>query len=254
MALKAVLDSLDGLEEGLRSLYTQKDGRFVLDVEGLEDTSGLKSALEKERKAAREYERKIRAWQELGKTPEEIAELLEAQKKAEEERATKAGEWEKLKAQILEKHAAELGKKDEEIKRMRGTLERYLIEAAATDAIASAKGVPALLLPHVRNAARVVEDNGEYVVRIVDAKGDPRVNAQGGFLTIKDLVEEMRASDVFGRAFDGTGKSGGATPPSPGKATAGPIMLSRADAKDHAKYLAAREAAEKAGVELQIVD
>lgn len=35
MALKAILDSLDGLSDELKKLYTQKDGKFHLDVEGV---------------------------------------------------------------------------------------------------------------------------------------------------------------------------------------------------------------------------
>lgn len=49
MALKMVVDTLDGLEAGVAALYVAKDGKFSLDVDGAEDVTGLKSALEKER-------------------------------------------------------------------------------------------------------------------------------------------------------------------------------------------------------------
>lgn len=49
MALEMVVESLDGLDEGLKSLYVEKDGKYSLDVNGVEDVTGLKSALEKER-------------------------------------------------------------------------------------------------------------------------------------------------------------------------------------------------------------
>src|SRR5687767_7236901 len=61
MALKAQLDSLDGLPEAVAKEYKEvKDGdkvRYVLDAEGVEDVSGLKSALSKERKARTEAEK-----------------------------------------------------------------------------------------------------------------------------------------------------------------------------------------------------
>lgn len=252
MALKAILESLEGLSDEVKALYVEKDGKFVLDVEGAEDNSGLKSALDKERARARELEKQQRMWRDLGKTPEEIQALVEAQRKQEEENAKKAGEWDKLKAQMVEKHNKQLLEKDEAIKGMQSSLEKYLIEASATEAIAASKGVPALLIPHVRSSAKVVrEENGDYSVRIVDVKGDPRVNQKGEYLTIKDLVEEMKASDIFGRAFDGSGKSGGGKSPET-KGSGTPYLLSRADAKDPAKYRAAKEAAEKAGQDLQI--
>jgi predicted RNase H-like nuclease (RuvC/YqgF family) len=66
------------LEEGLQGLYEDREGVYTLAVEGLikEDVGGLKSALEKERAAAKEAEKKVKAWEALGKKPEEIAELL----------------------------------------------------------------------------------------------------------------------------------------------------------------------------------
>jgi len=49
MALELNLDTLEGLEDNFKSLYVEKDGKFHLDVNGIEDVSGLKSALEHER-------------------------------------------------------------------------------------------------------------------------------------------------------------------------------------------------------------
>lgn len=57
MALEIVVDTLDVVPETLRSLYAEKDGKFHLDVAGLPDNSGLMSALEKERAAAKAAEK-----------------------------------------------------------------------------------------------------------------------------------------------------------------------------------------------------
>ena len=54
MALKLVVEKLDEVAEPQRALYVEKEGKFHLDVDGLEDTSGLKSALQKERQAAKD--------------------------------------------------------------------------------------------------------------------------------------------------------------------------------------------------------
>ena len=60
MALKLTVDTLDGIDESHHALYAEKDGKFHLDVDGVEDTTGLKSALDKERKANRELQGKIK--------------------------------------------------------------------------------------------------------------------------------------------------------------------------------------------------
>lgn len=230
--LKLVVEKLDDIEESSRGLYVEKDGKFVLDVDGVEDTSGLKSALQKERLAREAKDKQVRAWERLGRSPEEIESLIaeqdkiaEERSKAEEEKAAKAGEWDKLKAQMNDKHQTELKSKDDSISNMRKSLEKHLVDAAATSAIAAEKGVADLLLPHVQRHVKVVEEDGEFVVKVVDAKGDPRVNGKGDPLTISDLVKEMKESEVYGRAFDASGHSGSGKPPTrspsggPGSAT-----------------------------------
>lgn len=207
-AIPMTADTLDAIPEAQRSLYKEVNGKFTLDVDGYEDPVGLKSALTKEREAAKAATRQAQAWQALGKTPEEIAALVEAQAQAERDKLTKGGEWDKLKAQMSDQHKQELSKKDERITTLTKSLEGRLIDADATAAIAAAKGVPALLLPHVRAAVRVVEDGGDFKVQVVDATGNPRVNGKGEFLSIADLVDEMRQSEVFGRAFEAKSTTG----------------------------------------------
>lgn len=53
MALDLVVEKLDAVPEAVRSMYVEKDGKFHLDVTGLPDVSGLQSALQKERDAAK---------------------------------------------------------------------------------------------------------------------------------------------------------------------------------------------------------
>lgn len=208
MPLPFSVDAIDAIPEAQRSLYKEANGKFVLDVDGYEDPANLKSALQKERDAAKAASKQVQAWAALGKSPEEIQALVESQAQAEREKLTKNGEWEKLRDQMVSQHKTELSKKDEAISARESALSRHLVDAAAVTALAEAKGSAALLLPHIRAAVKVVEENGEYVVRVVDKNG-PRVNGKGEFLTIKDLVVEMRQSEEFGRAFDATGTTGG---------------------------------------------
>lgn len=208
MALQFVVDSLEALPEAVRPLYEQDGDKFRLQLDGYEDPAGLKSALQKEREAAKSAQKQASAWAQLGKTPEEIQQLVEAQRKAEEDKLKGSGEWDKLKAQMLEQTAKEREQLEGKLKSKDAAIERHLIDSQAVAAISEMKGVPALLLPHVKAAVRVVDDNGEYVTRVVDAQGNPRVNGKGEFLSIKDLVSEMRQSEVFGRAFEPTGTTG----------------------------------------------
>jgi hypothetical protein len=212
MALELSVDSIENVAEAFRPLYVEKDGKFKLDVNlpEPEDTSGLKTALQKERKAREAAEKQTKSWQKLGKTESEIEELLATQAEAEADKAAKAGEWDKLRAQMNEKHAIDLKAKEETISAMRKRLEAELVDAKAVAAIAAAKGVPELLLPHVQRHVKVSED---FNVMVVDAKGDPRVNGKGDPLSIPDLIEEMKANEIYGRAFEASGQSGSGTRP-----------------------------------------
>lgn len=252
LKLKITAEEFGKLDESIQGLYEDKDGEYILSVDGIEDNSGLKSALEKERKRARELEKTAKAYEGVGMTPEEIAELVKAREEAEKASLEKKGEWEKLKSQMLEKHQKDLESRDGEVKKMKQTLESYLVDAAATEAIASAKGIPQLLLPHVKSAVKVVEEDGAYKVRVMGQDG-PRVNANGEFLSIKDLVAEMRESEIFSRAFEGSGVSGSGASPAVTRPSGASHRITRADARDASKYQAAKAAAQKAGVDLQIV-
>lgn len=215
MTLKAVVENLDSVEESHRSLYVQDGGKYRLNVEGAvseTEIGGLKSALQKERERAKQLEKLAKAAE--GIDLEEYQTLkTEAESRAQKD-AEKKGEWDKLRAQMLEKHQTELKTREEKVGLMRTALESYLVDAGATQELAAAKGVPGLLLPHVKSQVKVIEEDGSFQVRVVNAKGEPRVNGDGQFMTIKDLVSEMRQSEIYARAFEGSGASGSGTPPS----------------------------------------
>jgi DNA-binding transcriptional MerR regulator len=207
VALKFTVEALDTIPEAQRSLYTPtEDGKFRLDVD-IEDQ--IKAATSTANREAAQYRHQVKAWKDLGKTPEEIQALMEAQRQAEEAQLTKAGEWDKLRAQMMEQTAKEKAELLNASKAKDAAIERLLVDRDAALAISAAKGVAPLLLPHVKAAVKVIEEDGEYKVRVVDDKGTHRVNGKGEYLSIADLVGEMRASDVFGRAFEPDGTTGG---------------------------------------------
>lgn len=111
MALKKVITAEEHktLSETVQPLYMPSGDGFALDIEGgLDDVAGLKSALEKERKAARDAAARLKKLE--GVDPDKYQELLTAQEKAEQDRAIKAGEFDSLKKQLLESNEKEKNK------------------------------------------------------------------------------------------------------------------------------------------------
>lgn len=111
LALGALAPTLDKdawakLAKEVQALYVEKDGKYHLDVEGgIDDKAELKSALDKERKAAREAERLLKEFQKKfeGIDADEVKKLLEKLGGDEEAMLIKAGKIDEVIARRTEK-------------------------------------------------------------------------------------------------------------------------------------------------------
>lgn len=93
--LELVVDSLEKVPEAFKAEYTKgEDGKFRLNVNGVEDVSGLKSALQKERENVKELKSKYAAYE--GIDPEKAQEALQKLRDLEEKKLIEAGELEKV--------------------------------------------------------------------------------------------------------------------------------------------------------------
>jgi hypothetical protein len=214
--LKAIVNTIEEVEEPFRPLYVeeQKDGRatgrFKLDAEGVEfaeDVKGLKSALDNVR--AERDEAKKAAAKLKDVNPEEYQRLLreneqriEREQAVQREAATKIEEAERA-------HAAEVAKLNAAITKLRASYHELFVETQATGAIIDEKGVPQLLMPHLRSRIRVKEErDGSLKLEVLKADGQPMLSDKGEPGAPIDLVKELKLSDTFGRCFDGGGQGG----------------------------------------------
>lgn len=255
MALKLIVKTIEEVDEAMRPLYVERDGAWHLDAEGFDEHPSVakyKQQQEAARRAERAMKTQVEKWEKLGKTDEEIAALIAAEEHNKQTALERAGEWDKLKEQMNKKHQDEIKRweglteaEKQNNSKLKGKLERYLIDAQATAAIAAAEGEPELLLPIVKRFMKVEEDdNGEFYTSIVDDKGGARVNGKGDPLSLAELLAEMKGSEKLGRAFKASGSSGGGSAPGGGsnpKSTPAGVPKSWAEAKtpeDKAKFIA----------------
>ncbi|HET8777972.1 MAG TPA: hypothetical protein VFN76_09965 [Candidatus Limnocylindria bacterium] len=213
MPLKAQVDKLDDVAEKYRPLYAEKDGKFVLDPDVAEDTSGIKGALDTERKAREAAERRLKAFD--GIDPAKAKELEQAAAKAEEERQRAAGNFDALKAQMVEQHGKALDAERQKTTSREKYIHTLVAENVARAALQDVALSVDLVLPHVLGQVRVVEDEstGTWSAQIVDAKGNVRIkDGNGTPMAIADLVAEMRTDDRYKLAFKGSGASGSGAP------------------------------------------
>lgn len=216
--LKLRVKSLDDVDEKHRDFYVEQNGEFVLDAD-VEDTAGLKTALQKTRDELRQVKGRVKGLPD-DMTGEQIAEMLRKIEEQENNSAAHKGDFEKLKEQLVAKHQKELEGVKSKLSSKDGFIQKLLVDNAATTAITEMGGSVRLLLPHVRQHIRVVEDDatGEPVAQVIDSRGTIRIgSSKGDPMSIAELVAEMKGSDEFAPAFRGAGASGSGTPPGGGQ-------------------------------------
>lgn len=220
------VETLDKVPEQFRGLYAAGDAGFVLNETYVgvgAAVDGLNKSLKAARRDADEAKKNrpdLSGFSAIGQllgvegdeatNPETLRGAIE--KLISESKDGKVN-WDKMKRDLEGGFNTKLSAKDGELQSMGKTLQKYLVTTAAVQAIAAHKGVPDLLLPHIQAKTKVIKDGEDYVVRVVDESGDPRGNASGGFMTVEDLVKELKAHATFGRAFESESPSGSGVKP-----------------------------------------
>lgn len=244
--LKAFVKDINEIsDEALRNFYVEKDGKFVLNVtpvDGyeLDNVHGLKTALGAERNSKRDLEDRLKIFdgidpdqarkafqdvERLNKDLEKFSKLdpeKEAEKLAEEKLKNHR---ERMRAREEELNN-EFGKKEngykEALARRESQLKKLMVDHAIETALTplnpldDARDAIALL---AAQAVRIKEVNGEYVVEVLDEKGNPRIkDGYGTPFGIGDYLAEVRekrpslfkAENKHGIGFKPTNGGGGA--------------------------------------------
>jgi hypothetical protein len=276
MALKSHIDAeaYNALPDPVKAEYSEISdgdhaGQFGLQVEGvngyaLDNVEGLRTSLANERKTTGEMKQKLKGLEDLD---------VDAARAA----LTKVKDWEtanpddKVKAMIAEKEAALKEKFEGDLKTERdkstgyyGQLEKALIDNAATAALAKHGGNVAVLLPHMRTQAKLVDNGkGGFDVRYTDAKGTELLTRKPNdtsYMGAEEYVEVILMKDdnfapnFNGNDAEGMGSRGSRKQSGAGGGGDGVATISSTDAKDVTKYRAARKAAAEAGKRLVVTD
>jgi hypothetical protein len=243
MKLKAKYEKKEDVPAAVLDFYEEKDGVWVLDADlpPPPDNTSIRKDLQTERQRRQDLEKKIERWEKLGKTDEEIQELIAKAEERELTDAEKKGEWDKLKTQMVEKHTTEINRLTKKIGDLEGTVSNkdkvihtLTVDTAAAAAIAEHKGRQKLLMPFVKDRIKVVEgEDGTISLQVLDEdKKTPKVNGKGEPMSVIELVAEMRTNEDYGSLFESSGSSGGGTPPGGGGGGKAHQFKRKADFKD----------------------
>lgn len=202
MALKRKIDTIDGLKPDVAALYTKgEDGKFTLDVEGIEpveDVSGLKSALAKEKKAALEYRKRM--------------DEIEAEKAArEEELLKKAGNTEALEKSYKDREAKRKAEYEASIAERDKEIDQFS-RGAAIDQLLDGKVIPRAkdwLKKEVLSRTRLEKDaDGKRVIRVLDDAGNPTATGLEEFIKSNVLDNKDNAPFIIAGRASGGGTGG----------------------------------------------
>jgi predicted RNase H-like nuclease (RuvC/YqgF family) len=220
--LKAVIskEDHDQLAETLKELYVEKDGKFILDSDH-EDVTGLKNtvaALRKERSTA---EAELAKFKDIGDVDKAKAALAKVQE-LEEQEAKKSGEWEKLKLQMVERHATEKADLNQKLKDMEKDVESLVVDREIVTVLSDPEigGKVKALLPHMKTRVKAIKEGGQWKPIVHNGDGTPSIaDGSGAPQTLKGLALEMRKDPDFAPLFVSQARGGGGAPP--GGAAAG---------------------------------
>lgn len=237
MALKARITKaeFDALGEAIRKEYKADGEAYVIDVVptdgwNLENISGLTSTLSKIKAELKTAKETLAAFDNDG-DPIDPKDALKALKRVKELEALdpKKLAEEQVKS-ALEQARAEFEKASAPVKKRAEALETklrtVLIDQQATAALAAKGGNVKLLLPLLRGQLKIVEEDGDFRVKVLGADGNPRIMVKDGKaedMTIDAYVAEMAGSQDYAPAFSakgspGAGSAGSSGLPAPGAA------------------------------------
>jgi hypothetical protein len=239
MALKALLDKIDDLPEDVKKEYKKgDDGKFHLDVDGIDDhpaVKGLKNAMtnaKAERGTAQQQLTQAQA--DLQKVRDQLDEIHRG--------AVPKGDVAQLEKSWQDKLVARETELTGKITKLTAAVDKNVRQATAAQLAADLFVNPALGLPHVLPRLKVEEDGDNYVVKILDANGAPSASSMDDFkkelLQNKDLAPILRGTRASGGGANGGGSGGGA--PSDDK----DFDATKATPKDLAARITARKQAE----------
>jgi len=201
--LEYQLDSLDGVDESVQSMYTEKDGKFVLGINGLPDVKSYEESIGK-------MEAKLQELLGEKKAEAEKRRVAEAQARKEaEEAAKRAGDTDALERSWQEKYDAKVteltSRFEPEINKLQGFLSRATVESDARKIVSeiALQGSEDVLMPHVMNRLQMqIRDDGVKTV-VLGKDGKPSA------LSIEELKNEFIGNAAFAPVIRGSQASGG---------------------------------------------
>ena len=201
MSLKYEVENIDELDESVRDFYEEKDGKYVLKVEGApepkQDNGGgnLKKELERFKAKHAEAEKHRKEQERLAR-------------EAAEKAAKNSGDVEALEKSWQEKLDSTVSEKQKELEHYQNLVSKMTVGNTTLSLASELFGEDAdLFSHHIEKRLSYDIVDGEPKVRVLDEAGNPSAK------TLDDLKKEMTQNPkiskyIVGSKASGTGAAG----------------------------------------------
>lgn len=196
MALKRKIEKSvwEKLSDEIKPLYVEKDGSYILDLEGGSEGGESADELRRALDRVREDLKDVKKENKTLKDQLEEGSTLDAKKRGDIETLEKS--WKDKNEAQKNEYEGKLTAKDKWIR-------DSMLDSAAKDVATIAKS-PALLMPHIKSRLDVDLTGDAPVVRVLDASGKPSA------ASLEDLKKEFVANKDFSDIIVASKASGGA--------------------------------------------
>ncbi len=243
MALPLIAESLDAIPEAFRGEYTETDGKFKLNVDGVEDVTGLKNTLAKFKADQKAAADKLKAFE--GVDPDEYKTLKQEREALEEAKLKAEGKADELAQRKIEKALAaknkeiEAFKQEAELARQESqSLKHSVLDGHISKAVAGIIHTSAIDDAQMW-ARQLFTLKGTEAV-MLDEDGNVKLGKDGKTpYSPKEWIEEMREQKPhwFPASSSGGGASGSGFGTSSKKAMT-TTAFNALSPKDRAKFMA----------------
>ncbi len=194
MALKRKIskEAYDKLSDELKAEYVEKDGDYVLDLDGDEDTGALKRAKDRESQLRREAEKRAK------EAEDRLADL-------EGDDARKRGDIETLEKSWKKKHEDTENSYKDRLTKKDAFIKNTLVDSVAKDIAHKISTSPSLIMPHIKSRLMADLEGDNPSTKVLDANGQPSA------MTIAELEQEFVANKDFSAIIIGSKASGSGT-------------------------------------------
>lgn len=214
---------IEAVDENLRGFYVKNEEteEYVIQ-EGLKGAAaawdginGANANIRKENKTLKGGKVDLSGLSEYGSTPAEILESFTNRTKEMSDALDKKEGYvnpEKIRVEMKKAHTAEMEAANKRADSYKSQLYNTLVTNEAMKAINEHKGNAELLLGFVTKQVVMKDIDGRLEPHVIDDDGDRRMGGAGSYMTVAELVKNMKGEKKFAALFDANVNNGSGPP------------------------------------------